>query len=123
MWLILPSRKYLFNNTYKVLQGYDTLQDYYMLVFFVKTQFLIWIQESEPAGIWTISGYTYYWATLNYVGNFYFFEKPRIQKNHSYTTKLLEVKLSIWSSFAPLPCNGLYFLQMAANLKLICSDD
>ena len=43
-----------------------------MLVLFLKTQFLIWIRDKKPAGIWariskTESGYDNHWATLHWL--------------------------------------------------------
>ena len=52
--------------------GLQYLLEYNMLVLFVKTQFLIWIRDSQPARIWTPisqtkSGYANHWATLRWL--------------------------------------------------------
>ena len=51
-WLQL---KYIFIGTYKdsPIAGLQYLLEYYMVILFVKTQFLIWIPDSEQARIWT----------------------------------------------------------------------
>ena len=54
------------------IAGLQYLLEYHMLVLFTKTQFLISIQDSEPAGIWTQiygtkSSYANHWAPLHWL--------------------------------------------------------